>query len=178
MAVLEPYDGDYYLWKYLPSIPAAAIFAILFALATIAHCWRVGTTRTWSAIPFCIGGLSKAPIYLRDGSSPSTGPIYLLTWPSMLYCFSVVANKNFQPHSGGNRLRHPNHRPRCHGQSTALHYPDILDTARPGPVRRFDIHDAKGGYPQSPRRKILARQSTMALQTVCCRRCTLLTHPV
>ena len=30
MAVLEPYSGDYYLWHYLPSIPAAVIFTLIF----------------------------------------------------------------------------------------------------------------------------------------------------
>lgn len=61
MAQLKPVDGtDYFLWKYLPSIPAAVVFLLLFTGVTAAHCWRMKTTRTWFCIPFAIGGLRKA----------------------------------------------------------------------------------------------------------------------
>lgn len=59
MAVLEPYAGDYYLWKYLPSIPAAVIFTILFAVATLAHAWRIWQTRNYFCIAFTLGGVRK-----------------------------------------------------------------------------------------------------------------------
>ncbi|KAK5653043.1 hypothetical protein OQA88_9329 [Cercophora sp. LCS_1] len=55
MAVLEPYKGGYYLWKYLPSIAAAAIFTILWALLTFAYLWKAWKTRAWFTIPFAIG---------------------------------------------------------------------------------------------------------------------------
>lgn len=60
MAVLEPYRGDYYLWKYVPSKAAAAIFCVLFAIATMAHTWRIGKSRAWMAIPFAFGGFSES----------------------------------------------------------------------------------------------------------------------
>ncbi|TPX11702.1 uncharacterized protein E0L32_007681 [Thyridium curvatum] len=59
MAVLEPYKGKYFLWKYLPSIPAAGVFCGLFAIITVLNCWRVGRTGTWSFIPFIIGGFME-----------------------------------------------------------------------------------------------------------------------
>lgn len=58
MPTLEPYRGNYYLWKYLPSFEAAAISAALFGIATIAHTVRLSKNRSWFAIPFPIGGIS------------------------------------------------------------------------------------------------------------------------
>ncbi|KAH7129221.1 RTA1 like protein-domain-containing protein [Dactylonectria macrodidyma] len=58
MAELKPVDGsDVYLWKYLPSIPAACVFLILFTLITAAHTWRMVKTRAWFTSVFAIGGL-------------------------------------------------------------------------------------------------------------------------
>ncbi|KIW83874.1 hypothetical protein Z517_03120 [Fonsecaea pedrosoi CBS 271.37] len=58
MTQLKPVAGtDYYLWKYLPSVPASAAAIILFAGATAALCWRIHRTRTWFCIPFAVGGL-------------------------------------------------------------------------------------------------------------------------
>jgi hypothetical protein len=58
MAELKPVDGtDVYLWKYLPSIPAAIAFLALFTLITIAHTWRMVKTQTWFTSAFVIGGV-------------------------------------------------------------------------------------------------------------------------
>ncbi|KAK3367719.1 RTA1 like protein-domain-containing protein [Podospora didyma] len=59
MAVLEPYKGGYYLWKFLPSVPGAVIFAILFLAITVPHVWRIVTKKTWFCIPFALGGLME-----------------------------------------------------------------------------------------------------------------------
>lgn len=59
MSELKPFRGDYYLWHYLPSIAAAAIFAVIFAILTIALLWRMCKTRTWYFTAFIIGGLCK-----------------------------------------------------------------------------------------------------------------------
>ncbi len=59
MAVLQPYRGGYFLWKYLPSIEAAGIFCVLWALATVAHVWKIWKTRLWFGIPFAVGGFSS-----------------------------------------------------------------------------------------------------------------------
>lgn len=54
MAVLETHNG-YYLWKYIPSIAAAVIFAILFAVAMLAHFWKIYTTQARFCLAFAIG---------------------------------------------------------------------------------------------------------------------------
>ncbi|KAH6628955.1 RTA1 like protein-domain-containing protein [Boeremia exigua] len=57
MAELKPYRGSYYLWNYVPSTVAAAIFAALFALGSFYIIWRMFRTRAWFCIPFALGGL-------------------------------------------------------------------------------------------------------------------------
>lgn len=56
MTELKSHNG-YYLWHYLPSTPAAAIFCVLFAIATIAHFWRLFKTRAWFCLAFTLGAL-------------------------------------------------------------------------------------------------------------------------
>ncbi|ROV91391.1 hypothetical protein VPNG_09977 [Cytospora leucostoma] len=60
MAQILPYNGDYYLWHYVPSIPGAVVFLVLFLLATIVHSWRMFRHRVWFHIPFVIGCLFEA----------------------------------------------------------------------------------------------------------------------
>jgi hypothetical protein len=59
MAVLEPYAGDYYLWHYLPSVPAAVIFTLIFLGCTFGLSWRSWKARVKFCIPFIIGTLCK-----------------------------------------------------------------------------------------------------------------------
>ncbi|KAK3293856.1 RTA1 like protein-domain-containing protein [Chaetomium fimeti] len=59
MAKLEPFRGDYYLWKYLPSIPAAVVFLLLYICATLAFSWRIWRTKTWFCTAFAIGCLCQ-----------------------------------------------------------------------------------------------------------------------
>ncbi len=61
MAVLEPYRGGYFLWKYLPSVEAAAIFCVLWVLATFAYVWKIWKTRLWFGAPFAVGCFSLWP---------------------------------------------------------------------------------------------------------------------
>jgi len=56
MAVLKSHYG-YYLYHYVPSIVASAIFAVLFAMITIGHFWRMFRTKTWFVTAFVIGGI-------------------------------------------------------------------------------------------------------------------------
>ena len=61
MAQLKPIDGtSVFLWKYLPSIPLAAIAILLFALTTGFHTYGVLKFRSWFHIPFLIGGLCSS----------------------------------------------------------------------------------------------------------------------
>ncbi|KAF3347321.1 hypothetical protein VD0002_g6880 [Verticillium dahliae] len=59
MAKLEPFRGDYFLWKYLPPVPLAATFAILFSIATSAVGWRLWRMRSWFCLAFACGGLFR-----------------------------------------------------------------------------------------------------------------------
>jgi hypothetical protein len=61
MAVLQTTKGGYYLWKYLPSVPAAVIFILLFLVMTGLIVWRMFRTKSWFCIPFAIGGFCKLP---------------------------------------------------------------------------------------------------------------------
>jgi hypothetical protein len=62
MAVLEPYSGDYYLWHYLPSIPAAVIFTLIFLGCTFGLSWRSWKERVKFSIPFIIGTACKSRV--------------------------------------------------------------------------------------------------------------------
>ncbi|KAF2261255.1 RTA1-domain-containing protein [Lojkania enalia] len=57
MAELKPYRDSYYLWKYIPSTPAAALFVVLFSLGTCYIAWCIVKTRAFFCIVFTIGGL-------------------------------------------------------------------------------------------------------------------------
>lgn len=69
MAKLEPLEGGYYLWKYLPSIAAAVIFILLFLVMSILVSWRMFKTRTWFCIPFAVGGFCKPANALQEFQS-------------------------------------------------------------------------------------------------------------
>ncbi|KAG9233282.1 RTA1 like protein-domain-containing protein [Amylocarpus encephaloides] len=57
MAQLLPYRGDYYLWKYVPNVGAAALFIILFLIMTGLHAWRAWVTSSRFCCAFTIGSL-------------------------------------------------------------------------------------------------------------------------
>ncbi|GFF68410.1 protein RTM1 [Aspergillus lentulus] len=97
MAKLEPYRGDYYLWKYVPSIPAAVIFLLLFVCMTAFHAWKIWKTRARFCIPFAIGGLFEIIGYIgridSHGKTGQLGPyiiqnVFLLLGP-VLFAASV-----------------------------------------------------------------------------------------
>jgi len=76
MAVLEPYIGDFYLWKFLPSQVAAIIFLALFLVLTTLHFWRIYQLRSWFCLPFAIGCVCKHP---SPCESPQTTEKHILT---------------------------------------------------------------------------------------------------
>lgn len=47
----------FHLYAYTPSLAAAVIFIILFALTTTLHAYQLIKTRAWYLIPIVIGGL-------------------------------------------------------------------------------------------------------------------------
>ncbi|KAM0342089.1 hypothetical protein ACHAPU_009702 [Fusarium lateritium] len=59
MPTLKPFIGDVYLWEYLPSLPGAIAFTVLFLLITTLHGWRMFKAKLWFCIPFFIGGVCE-----------------------------------------------------------------------------------------------------------------------
>lgn len=47
-------------WKYTPSIPAAAIFAVLYTVTTLWHMVQAGKMRTYYFIPLIVGGICES----------------------------------------------------------------------------------------------------------------------
>lgn len=61
MPMLEKYLDEVYLWYYLPNLPAAITLAIIFAILTIIHGWKLYRSRLWFCTPFALGGLCEYP---------------------------------------------------------------------------------------------------------------------
>ncbi|KAL5615979.1 hypothetical protein FOBRF1_004727 [Fusarium oxysporum] len=89
---LLPYKGDFYLWSYVPSIPAAVIFIILFLVLSAAHTWKMIHNRLWFCIPFVIGGFLEVIGFIgramANKATEKLGPyiiqsVFLLIPPSL-----------------------------------------------------------------------------------------------
>ncbi|KAH6991416.1 RTA1 like protein-domain-containing protein [Ilyonectria sp. MPI-CAGE-AT-0026] len=73
MPTLETYNG-YPLWRYIPSLPAAILFTVIFGILMAAHCWKLFRHRMWFCIPFAVGGLFEVIGYIgRAAAYNSTG---------------------------------------------------------------------------------------------------------
>ncbi|CAG8111883.1 unnamed protein product [Penicillium salamii] len=59
MAQLETHNGVY-IWKYLPSFVAGVVFACLFAIFTLVHCWRMNGKGAKFCFWFVLGGLCES----------------------------------------------------------------------------------------------------------------------
>ncbi|KAJ4354222.1 uncharacterized protein N0V89_005956 [Didymosphaeria variabile] len=57
------------LYRYVPSLPAAIIFVVLFGLTTFYHIFQVGRKRTWYFIPLAIGGIFEFVGYIGRAQS-------------------------------------------------------------------------------------------------------------
>jgi hypothetical protein len=51
-------------YKYIPSLPAAALFAALFGISTLLHIYHTLRWRTWYWIPFVVGGMFETVGYV------------------------------------------------------------------------------------------------------------------
>jgi hypothetical protein len=54
--------SDYQLYHYVPSLPAAVVAIVVFAILTIAHCHRLIKRRAWFCIAFAVGGLCECSL--------------------------------------------------------------------------------------------------------------------
>lgn len=50
---------DFKLYRYTPSVVAAAIFIALFIITTVFHLWQLIKSRSWYFIAFVLGGICK-----------------------------------------------------------------------------------------------------------------------
>ncbi|KAI9694680.1 MAG: hypothetical protein M1822_000296 [Bathelium mastoideum] len=66
--------ANFRFYHYEPSMPAAIIFAILFALTTILHTYQIVRSRTWFMFPFVIGGIFETVGYIGRTLSASENP--------------------------------------------------------------------------------------------------------
>ena len=60
MTKLMPTKGGYYLWKYLPSMAGATIFALLFCGLTGVLVWKTWRSKAKFCILFVVGGFRKS----------------------------------------------------------------------------------------------------------------------
>ncbi|KAJ5644807.1 hypothetical protein N7507_010818 [Penicillium longicatenatum] len=72
----------YKFWNYVPSLPAAVIFMLVFLALTGLHTWKMIKTKTWFCIPFTIGGVFEFIGYIgrcmAHKNTTTMGP-YILT---------------------------------------------------------------------------------------------------
>ncbi|KAG7150390.1 hypothetical protein HYQ46_000670 [Verticillium longisporum] len=64
MAILETYNG-YKLWHYIPSLPAAIVFAALFGVLTVGHALRMFRHRMRFCLPFVLYATSDSPRFIK-----------------------------------------------------------------------------------------------------------------
>jgi hypothetical protein len=50
---------DFKLYRYTPSVAAAAIFITLFIVTTVFHLWQLIKSRSWYFIAFVFGGICE-----------------------------------------------------------------------------------------------------------------------
>ena len=53
-------------YRYIPSLPAAIIFIVIFGLLTTLHIIKMLKLRSWFFVPFVVGGISKSHGPLED----------------------------------------------------------------------------------------------------------------
>lgn len=121
MAVLQPYKGDYYLWHYLPSVPAAIIFLLVFLGCTFGLIWKSWRARIKFGIPFIIGTFCQ----LAENSFTD------LLWSALL----TACN------SRSSRLWRTSIRLRKYRKHFPIRYTELLHLARPDLDGSHDLHD-------------------------------------
>lgn len=144
---LKPVAGtdDVYLWKYLPSIPAAVIFVILFSVVMAAHLWRMVRTRTWFCSAFAVGGIC---MFFKFRFSTSR---FFFLRPCFSFSFSSKSNpltsKTCFFSSPSHRLPRPGIFVLSHRRYCSIHDPDLFDPPRARLVFRVHLHGVEPADP-------------------------------
>lgn len=54
---------DFKLYRYDPSLPAAVVSVVIFAILTVAHTWRLFRVRAYYFTAFTIGGICRFTLH-------------------------------------------------------------------------------------------------------------------
>ena len=65
-AAASPEVFEFQLYRYTPSLPAAVVAVVVFAILTAVHVWRIHKAGSVYFIPFTVGGLCT---YSRSSAS-------------------------------------------------------------------------------------------------------------
>lgn len=71
-------DSTFHFYNYTPSIPGAALYAILFLLTSLFHLFQLIKLRTWYFIPVFIGGIMECIGYIARIQSSKQSPNWTL----------------------------------------------------------------------------------------------------
>ncbi|KAL8870446.1 MAG: hypothetical protein Q9174_003515 [Haloplaca sp. 1 TL-2023] len=71
-------DSDFEYYLYTPSLAAAAVFVVIFAISTLLHCWQCLRGRSWYMIALILGGLCETVGYIGRTISAHQAPDYSL----------------------------------------------------------------------------------------------------
>lgn len=148
---------EYVLYRYTPSIAAAAVVISVFAILTGLHTYRMIRTKLWFCVPFTIGGACTYRYSIDHGLGSS-----------------LTSNV---PCSRIDRI----HRPRCRPQQPLVprpfHHTVALRPGGSGALRSNHLHDAGPSRPRGPRRIPICCPGVLAHQTLRVRRCLYILHP-
>ncbi|KAK9860179.1 hypothetical protein MYU51_010531 [Penicillium brevicompactum] len=70
--------GNWTAYTYYPSMGAAVVFIILFAVVTLLHTFHLFRTRTWFFVPLVIGGYFELVGYIGRAMSSQQSPNWTL----------------------------------------------------------------------------------------------------
>jgi hypothetical protein len=70
--------GLFEFYRYTPSVAAAGLFIVLFALTTALHTYQIWRARTWIMIPFVLGGYCESIGYIGRILSSNQAPNFTI----------------------------------------------------------------------------------------------------
>ena len=79
-------DSDFELYRYTPSLAAAAVSAAVFAILTALHSWRLLRVRAYYFTPFTIGGICKSQYLALPYTHPRAVLVTRWSWLPKLIC--------------------------------------------------------------------------------------------
>ncbi|KAI9812943.1 MAG: hypothetical protein M1827_004461 [Pycnora praestabilis] len=68
--------GVFEFYRYTPSVPAAAVWVLLFFLTAALHTYQIARTRTWIILPLVIGSYCEVTAYIGRIISSKQSPDY------------------------------------------------------------------------------------------------------